>query len=550
MAMGALSSLGLGSQGALSYDIIDKLKEADKSAIISPIDKKLEKIETEKKDLAVITTLVAKLKSSASSLSDETLYEYRETSVSGDSVTAKAEAGVALQDFTIDVKSLASRDIYESKGFSSKNSSFTDKEDTLTLTIDSTTYEIDVDPSMTISDLVDKINEETDGKIKASILDTGGDDPYKIILKSAETGAKNKIEIASSDTADALGFTQIGDGAKDAVFTYNGIEITRSSNEVTDLISGLTLNLEKTGESKIKIEQNTEKVEELIKEFAKNYNELINNLKEATKYDDETRQAGTFQGNSNIINIKTQINRDLLFIKDGISIADFGIKLNESGMMEFDQAKFDEQITKDPSKVKEFFVGKTTYYPTEYTTVEKKENTSDIELSGEDLVINGVPVTLQKGEVNLKNLADAINEADIPGVKAVYDDESKKFSIVKKSGGDIIISGDSEKLSKLGINTGVISGKTEQTEGLFAKLNNDLKSMISGPKASLSMFETSLNDQKKKLEEEKKENLKRLDQRYEMMANKFAAYDSMINTMTQQFQALQMQIDAQINGKQ
>ncbi len=550
MAMGALSSLGLGSQGALSYDIIDKLKEADKSAIISPIDKKLEKIETEKKDLAVITTLVAKLKSSASSLSDETLYEYRETSVSGDSVTAKAEAGVALQDFTIDVKSLASRDIYESKGFSSKNSSFTDKEDTLTLTIDSTTYEIDVDPSMTISDLVDKINEETDGKIKASILDTGGDDPYKIILKSAETGAKNKIEIASSDTADALGFTQIGDGAKDAVFTYNGIEITRSSNEVTDLISGLTLNLEKTGESKIKIEQNTEKVEELIKEFAKNYNELINNLKEATKYDDETRQAGTFQGNSNIINIKTQINRDLLFIKDGISIADFGIKLNESGMMEFDQAKFDEQITKDPSKVKEFFVGKTTYYPTEYATVDKEEDTSELELSGEDLVINGVPVTLQKGKVNLKNLANAINEADIPGVKAVYDDESKKFSIVKKSGGDIIISGDSEKLSKLGINTGVISGRTEETEGLFAKLNNDLKSMISGPKASLSMFETSLNDQKKKLEEEKKENLKRLDQRYEMMANKFAAYDSMINTMTQQFQALQMQIDAQINGKQ
>ncbi len=550
MAMGALSSLGLGSQGALSYDIIDKLKEADKSAIISPIDKKLEKIETEKKDLAVITTLVAKLKSSASSLSDETLYEYRETSVSGDSVTAKAEAGVALQDFTIDVKSLASRDIYESKGFSSKNSSFTDKEDTLTLTIDSTTYEIDVDPSMTISDLVDKINEETDGKIKASILDTGGDDPYKIILKSAETGAKNKIEIASSDTADALGFTQIGDGAKDAVFTYNGIEITRSSNEVTDLISGLTLNLEKTGESKIKIEQNTEKVEELIKEFAKNYNELINNLKEATKYDDETRQAGTFQGNSNIINIKTQINRDLLFIKDGISIADFGIKLNESGMMEFDQAKFDEQITKDPSKVKEFFVGKTTYYPTEYAIVDKEEDTSELELSGEDLVINGVPVTLQKGEVNLKNLANAINEADIPGVKAVYDDESKKFSIVKKSGGDIIISGDSEKLSKLGINTGVISGRTEETEGLFAKLNNDLKSMISGPKASLSMFETSLNDQKKKLEEEKKENLKRLDQRYEMMANKFAAYDSMINTMTQQFQALQMQIDAQINGKQ
>ncbi len=547
---GALSSLGLGSQGALSYDIIDKLKDADKSAIITPIDKKLEKIETQKKDLAVITTLVAKLKSSASSLSDETLYQYRETKVNGDSVTAHAEAGVALQDFTINVKSLASRDIYQSKGFNSKNSTFTDKEDTIKLTIDSNTYEIKVDSSMTISDLVDKINEETDGKIKASILDTGGDDPYKIILKSAETGAKNKIEIASSDTADALGFTQIGEGAKDAVFTYNGIEITRSSNEVKDLIAGLTLNLEKTGESKIKIEQNTEKVTDLIKEFAKNYNELINNLKEATKYDDETKRAGTFQGNSDIINIKTQINRELLSIKDDISIADFGIKLNESGLMEFDKAKFEEQIIKDPSKVEEFFVGKTTFYPTTYTTIDKGEDTSDMELTGEDFVINGVPIIVKKGEVTLENLAKAINEADISGIKATYDQNTKKFSILKKSGGDIIISGDSDKLTKLGITTGTISGKVDKTEGLFTKINKSLKSMISGQKSSLNMFETSLNEQKKKLEEEKKENLKRLDQRYEMMANKFAAYDSMINTMTQQFQALQMQIEAQINGKQ
>ncbi len=546
---GALSSLGLGSQGALSYDVIDKLKEADKAAVITPIDNKLEKLKTEKKDLSVITTLVAKLKSASSSLSDETLYLHRDTNVKGDSISATASAGVAVQDIKIDVKNLASRDIYESKGFDSQNASISDKDDTLTLTIDSNEYKIDITQSMTLSDLVDKINDETDGKIKASILNTGGDNPYKIVLKSAETGAKNKIEIGDSDIADNLNFTQIGDGAQDAVFTYNGIEIQRSSNEVKDLVYGLTINLEKTGESVVKIEQDKDKISDTIKDFVESYNELINNLNETIKYDDKTKQAGTFQGNNTIISIKSQINRALLSMIDGKTMTDFGLKLNENGMLEFDKSKFDEKMAEDPSKVQEFFAGKVNKYPTTLSITDKSEDTSDLELTGRDLVINGKEIVLQKGEVNLENLAQAINDADIEDIRASYNDETKRFEIIKKSGGNIIIEGDSSKLSRLGINTGIIEGKEDKEDGFFTKINNTLKNMIEGEHSSLKMFEKSIDNDTKKLQEEREQSLKRLNERYEIMANKFAAYDSLINQMNQQFQSLQMMIDSQIYSK-
>ncbi|NPA82572.1 MAG: flagellar filament capping protein FliD [Epsilonproteobacteria bacterium] len=546
---GALSSLGLGSQGALSYDVIDKLKEADKAAVINPIDKKLEKLQTEKKDLSVITTLVAKLKTSASSLSDETLYLHRNTSVNGDSVSATASPGVAVQDINIDVKSLAKRDIYESKGFDSKSSTFTDKDDTLTLKIDSQEFNIEVNSSMTIEELVDKINDETDGKIKASILNTGGDNPYKIILKSAETGADNKIEIGDSDVANDLQFDQIEE-AQDATFTYNGINITRSSNEVKDLIVGLTINLEKTGESVIKIEQDKDLISDTLKDFVKNYNELMSNLNETIKYDDKTKQAGTFQGNNTIISIKSEINRDLLSVIDGKTMTDFGLKLNEGGLLEFDKSKFDEKMNEDPQAVQEFFVGKTTKYPTTIAIQDKYETDDELELSGNDFVLNGKAITLPKGEVNLKNLAKAINDADIDGVRATYNDDTKRFEIIKSTGGDVIIDGDPTKLTKIGINTGVVSGKVDQTEGFFTKINNSLKNMISGEHSSLKMFEKSIDDQTKKLSKEREQSLKRLDTRYEIMATKFAAYDSLINQMNQQFQALQMQIQSEINSKQ
>ena len=73
--------------------------------------------------------------------------------------------------------------------------------------------------------------------------------------------------------------------------------------------------------------------------------------------------------------------------------------------------------------------------------------------------------------------------------------------------------------------------------------------MIEGEHSSLKMFEKSIDNDTKKLQEEREQSLKRLNERYEIMANKFAAYDSLINQMNQQFQSLQMQIDAQIYAK-
>ncbi len=51
---GALSTLGLGSQGVLTNDIIDQLKEADTSSIIKPIENKIELSTTKQSTLSDI----------------------------------------------------------------------------------------------------------------------------------------------------------------------------------------------------------------------------------------------------------------------------------------------------------------------------------------------------------------------------------------------------------------------------------------------------------------------------------------------------------------
>ncbi|MBP6325428.1 MAG: flagellar hook protein, partial [Sulfurospirillum sp.] len=78
----SISSLGLGSDGVLSYDIIDKLKAVDEKTQLDPIDAKLTTNQSKKTDLSVLTTLTASLKSVTSTLADEMSYLKRTTTVS------------------------------------------------------------------------------------------------------------------------------------------------------------------------------------------------------------------------------------------------------------------------------------------------------------------------------------------------------------------------------------------------------------------------------------------------------------------------------------
>ena len=73
MALGSLSSLGLGSK-VLNHDVIDKLRKADESTHIDPIDKKIEQNVEKQTELVAITLTLRDLKSSTSKLADYSTY--------------------------------------------------------------------------------------------------------------------------------------------------------------------------------------------------------------------------------------------------------------------------------------------------------------------------------------------------------------------------------------------------------------------------------------------------------------------------------------------
>jgi len=105
--MASLSTLGLGSSGVLSNDLLDKLKDVDTSARIKPIQRNQESLKLQQTGLKSIKDLITELGDLSTKMSDETIYKNTKTDVTGDAVTVKADSGVQAQTIDLEVVSLA-----------------------------------------------------------------------------------------------------------------------------------------------------------------------------------------------------------------------------------------------------------------------------------------------------------------------------------------------------------------------------------------------------------------------------------------------------------
>lgn len=554
MATSSLSSLGLGSNGALSYDTIDKLRAVDEKAILNPIDAKLTTNTTKQTDLAALTSLTNTLKSSTSALSGENNYLQRTTTVSNDAVSVTTKSGTTVDSFTLHVDKLAQQDIYQSTSFTSKTSTFTSASDTLNLKIGTNTYDIAVTSTTTLTELKDKINEQAGGKLTASILNVGGTNPYKLVIKSNSTGADNAITLSSTGTAlTDLGLDQSANHlktARDASFIFNGVTVSRASNTIDDLVVGtsITLNKEQTDaatNTTVAITQDWTNITTNLKSLVTSYNDLIAKLKTATAYDTTAKTAGTFQGITQINTLSTDIRKQILSVdSEGRGLSDYGIKMNTEGKLEFDAVVFNAKIAADPKDIQDYFQGSTTYSTTSYKG--SAVSAGGLSIGADALSINGKAITFTTTSTstiddNLAAIKAAINNAGITGISASIGDNN---NIVLKgaAGADIAITGDSVALASLGLQKSNVYSSPTIKEGVFTSFNSMLTSYVNTTDGTLTQYNKSLVTEKTALTKTRATSVTRLDAKYDAMATKFAAYESIISKLNNQFSSLSSMI--------
>ncbi|MBV5320246.1 MAG: flagellar filament capping protein FliD [Sulfuricurvum sp.] len=245
---------------------------------------------------------------------------------------------------------------------------------TMTLGVGGTTKDFAYTDTTTLQGMADMINADTtmNTKVSANIVQYGSND-FRMVLTpksgdvasaitmsdSAGGGLSSVLTTGTSISAGSMGIIQDGN---DAHFTFDGISMTRSTNSITDISSGLTVNLLKDlGSANISVSQDRSKVATNMQSMVSSYNTLIKQLDDMTAYDATAGKVGIFNGDNTIKNISREITRMITSVNsNGQALPDYGIGLDKTGVMTFDSDAFTTKMNADPDGTEAFFSGKTT----------------------------------------------------------------------------------------------------------------------------------------------------------------------------------------------
>jgi flagellar hook-associated protein 2 len=181
-------------------------------------------------------------------------------------------------------------------------------------------------------------------------------------LSANETGSTGYITVgyAGTDPFALQSLNQDRDGSGsftsadlnaevvvDSTFTANP-----TSNQVSSVISGVTLNLAGAGTATLGVQRDTAKVQAQAQTFVDAYNNLHQTLM--------SLESGTLQGDTTVLSIENRIRSILNTPPSGISsswsyLAEIGVSLQKDGTMALDATTFQAALTTDFSGVANLF---------------------------------------------------------------------------------------------------------------------------------------------------------------------------------------------------
>jgi flagellar hook-associated protein 2 len=232
-----------------------------------------------------------------------------------------------------------------------------------------------------LNGLRDAINASGAG-VTATIINSGkGANPYQLVVTAKDTGtgttngvvslaAANGTAVVSSLGITSGGLVSTGDSvAKDAVFTVNGIELTRKSNTVTDAVDGVTFTLKKgdtTNDTTLTVAQDKSGATAGMQDVLTKFNAILKTYKDASTITQDASTgeitSGPLAGDPTARSVISQVRSALGGTPDGIassavfkSAAELGIKTNVDGTLSLDTTVFQAALDKDPDAVKKVF---------------------------------------------------------------------------------------------------------------------------------------------------------------------------------------------------
>ncbi|WDP87269.1 MAG: flagellar filament capping protein FliD [Desulfobacter sp.] len=294
---------------------------------------------------------------------------------------------------------------------------------------------LSVAPGTTYEQIAADINAASDNPgVTASIVDTGtSENPFKLTLTANNTGEENRLVIQNLPMAEMTGADQ---ASLNAIFKVNGVEYQRQTNSgITDVISGVTLNFKKAGETSLGVQRNLDPVKENIKSLVKGFNELIAEIKgsdgDSTSTEDEDDEltsplADSFDMKSLLSKLSSLITTSINPDSQYINLVDLGVEINKDGTMSLDEDKLEQAVEADPDAVQTLFIGDADAGITGLGDIIDDGITEMVSSQGL------VSTEIDSAQIRMENLDKSI-EAATARLDKEYDTMTKQFILLDKT---------------------------------------------------------------------------------------------------------------------
>ena len=202
---------------------------------------------------------------------------------------------------------------------------------------------ITVTSGMTLRDLADAINAQSStSNVGASIVQVSSGS-YELVLTGTQDAADISYSSTSGDdilnklgvTDGAGAFSNVLQTAQAAKFTLDGIALTRNSNEITDVLSGITFDLLQPTPSgaslNISVGPDTDQITNALQTFVTDYNAFRDDvIAQQTANPDGTASSNSVLfGDGTMRQIMTQIEQVLGTSVNGFTMSDIGLSFNQ-----------------------------------------------------------------------------------------------------------------------------------------------------------------------------------------------------------------------------
>ena len=381
--MDEISSAGRATFGGLATGldtgaIVEALMELERRPL-QLIENQRSRLDAQQTALQTLNTRVLALRDAAREIDNringldaasasEEFLAFQASSSQESVLEVEAGSGALPGSFSVRVESLASVARRVSNAYATEDTAVTAGSTSFSVAYgQGQSIDLTLAGGTTLAQLRDAINTDpnNDGTVSAQILFDGTG--HRLVVSGQEAGSANDVTV----TTGISGFLDVaaGQDAADAVLSYLGVTVTRASNEISDLIPGVSLVLRGANDPddpldavEVNVTRDDDAIAAKLQELVDAYNAVRDFSLDQTTLDAESNRGGALVSDPLVRSIERRAQSALGSVfgfadNPFSSLGQIGVAFDGQGRLSLDREALTTALDQDALAVRQLLSG-------------------------------------------------------------------------------------------------------------------------------------------------------------------------------------------------